>query len=329
MSAQPAPQWKCTTCGTTHTTGIICNKCFTHQPPEKNKFPQIFAGCRFHFNGIVQKSLLSQSFNKEWRMAQAHGADCVAEFDVRSTKQITHLIYRRGYERSDKVRAAVSNTQIFVVPVEWMLDCMMARQRLPEAEIRLITIPVRALPLDPTATTLEHHKHPYYVANQERFPEPSVTEVAQAKQAVKLAQSKSKSMQGAPIMKVPKPPEVTITSLEVWPKLLPGAKFPPLFGGTRMLFSDGCPAEAKQCAVAFGATLQNPEVGLAPGVTHLIYCNEDRKSPIVAQGILGGLAALQIAPLIWVQDSIQARELLPNAGPYTIPQKLLNSVKKK
>ena len=318
--------WKCTTCGSTHTSGVICTKCFTHMTPDRDKFPQIFDGLRFHFNGIVQKSLLSQSFNKEWRMAVAHGAECTTECDLRSVKMISHLIYRRGYERSDKVRAACLNPKAFVVPVEWMLDSMMAKQRLPEGDVRLKEIPLRALPLDPNSTSLEHHRHPFYVANHEKFPEPSAVEVTRAKTTAKQHQEESKKENS--MVKVPLLEATNLTVIEPWP--IAAKSQLPVLSGCRLLFTESCPAQAKECVAQHGAIVVTSEQGLAaPGLTHLIYAPEDRKSPLMAQAILAAKSSLVITPLLWVQDCVQAKEHLPNAGPYVIPAKLLNAVKKK
>lgn len=294
--------------------------------PDRSKYPQIFTGCRFHFNGIIPKSLLSLSFNKEWRMAVAHGAECTTDCDLRSSNMITHLIYRRGYERSDKVRAACLNPSVFVVPVEWMLDSMMEQQRMPEAGVRLCQVPLRSLPIDLTATSLEHHRHPFYVANHDKFPEPSAAEMAQAKAAARVIQETGSKLQKL----APPPAEPTLTVIEPWPVGAQKAQLPVL-SGTTILMSDGCPAEARTCAQQHGALLAPAgEAGLStPGLTHLVYAPEDRRSPHLARAVVMGSASLIIAPLLWLQDCVQAKEHLPNAGPYVIPPKLLNSLRKK
>ena len=95
----------CNTCGVEVAADLeCCQLCLIARPLERSGFPQIFQDLVIHFNGIIPRTLKHPSHSIEWRMAERHGARCTNVFDP---QVVTTLVYRTGYERSDKVLACV------------------------------------------------------------------------------------------------------------------------------------------------------------------------------------------------------------------------------
>ncbi len=99
-------------------------------------------------------------------MAERHGAKVTEEMDL---DEITHLIYRPGYERSEKVRRAFAKkNDIHVVPISWFLDSLLQSRPIHEAMVSLKAIPDTPTPVG-KGTVLPHHGHPFYAANAEDY----------------------------------------------------------------------------------------------------------------------------------------------------------------
>jgi hypothetical protein len=99
-------------------------------------------------------------------MAERHGATCDIVFDV---SQTNILVYRPGYERSDKVRLCLTRYQhIPCVPISWLLDSLLQSRQIHPVLYRLQAIPTVALPTV-RGPLLPHHQHPYYVLNAEEY----------------------------------------------------------------------------------------------------------------------------------------------------------------
>ncbi|ORC91974.1 uncharacterized protein TM35_000041880 [Trypanosoma theileri] len=163
--------WFCPNCSVeVSKENTYCQVCLYARPMDRQGVPQIFAGYKIHFNGVIPRTLKHPSHAVEWRMAERHGAICVVPFDL---TQINLLIYRTGYERSDKVRKCVENdNSVPAVPVTWMLDCLLQSRQIHTALYRLNSIPAVAQPAG-KGTVLPHHQHPYYLMNVEEYAIPT------------------------------------------------------------------------------------------------------------------------------------------------------------
>ncbi|RNF11456.1 hypothetical protein TraAM80_00902 [Trypanosoma rangeli] len=160
--------WVCPDCSVEiPRDNTYCRVCLRSRPMDRYGVPQIFAGYKIHFNGVIPRAIKHPSHSVEWRMAERHGAICMADFD---TTQVNLLIYRPGYERSIKVRRCVEgeNKNIPAVPITWMLDCLLQSRQIHAALYRLISIPAVAQPTG-NGPALPHHQHPYYLINMEEY----------------------------------------------------------------------------------------------------------------------------------------------------------------
>ncbi|KAJ9436932.1 Kinesin light chain, partial [Diplonema papillatum] len=93
-------EWACPGCGW-KTSLDICSCCSYRRPLPPTEAPQLFNAMVFAFTGIIPKSVHPSAWS-EWRLAEQRGAKCVEDID----ENVTHLIYREGYERSGKVQQA-------------------------------------------------------------------------------------------------------------------------------------------------------------------------------------------------------------------------------
>lgn len=160
--------WSCTSCNALNAIEhLYCPLCLVSRPMEKRGVPQIFSGLGFHFNGIIPRSLKHPSHSVEWRMAERAGAKCAVEFDLGT---LTTLIYRPGYERSDKVKLCVERhpSAVNTVSINWMLDSLLQSRQIHPSLYRLSQIPAVALPTV-KGTILPHHQHPFYVVNADEY----------------------------------------------------------------------------------------------------------------------------------------------------------------
>ncbi|EAN97013.1 hypothetical protein C3747_1g330 [Trypanosoma cruzi] len=164
--------WTCPICTVeVSRQNAFCQVCLRSRPMDRCGVPQIFAGCRIHFNGVIPRTIKHPSHSVEWRMAERHGATCIVDFDV---SQVNVLVYRPGYERSDKVRRCVEGgiSNVFVVPITWMLDCLLQSRQIHVGLYRLTSIPAVAQPTG-KGPVLPHHQHPYYLMNVEEYAIPT------------------------------------------------------------------------------------------------------------------------------------------------------------
>lgn len=140
--------------------------CLRARPMSHQGYPQIFSGLHIHFNGVIPRTLKHPSHGPEWRMAERHGATCDSVFDPSHTNI---LVYRPGYERSDKVRLCVTRYQsIPCVPIAWLLDSLLQSRQIHPVLYRLQAVPAVALPTV-RGPVLPHHQHPFFVLNAEEY----------------------------------------------------------------------------------------------------------------------------------------------------------------
>ncbi|KAG8347224.1 hypothetical protein ERJ75_001741900 [Trypanosoma vivax] len=160
---QAASSWTCPSCTLEVPREVgSCQMCNYARPMDRRGVPQIFTGFRMHFNGIIPRSLKHPSHSVEWRMAERHGATCAADLDLNS---VNMLVYRPGYERSEKVRKCVDgHSNIVVVPVTWMLDCLLQSRQINPSTYALTAIPVVSQPTV-RGPDLPHYQHPYFFMN--------------------------------------------------------------------------------------------------------------------------------------------------------------------
>ncbi|KAG5467061.1 hypothetical protein LSCM1_01242 [Leishmania martiniquensis] len=183
--------WACSNCGVEQAEdATYCQMCRFARPLDRRGVPQIFAGYSFHFNGIIPRTIVHPSHSVEWRMAERHGANCCATFDP---SVVTTLIYRPGYERSEKCRSCIEkHTNIPCVPISWMLDSLLQSRQIHPSLYRLTSVPPVANPTG-GGTTLPHHQHPFYQINKYEYSIPTSFPTAKAKavKAVKVREGVS------------------------------------------------------------------------------------------------------------------------------------------
>lgn len=172
--AQTVPaggSWVCSHC-TLEQSGdaTYCQMCQFARPLDRRGVPQIFAGYVIHFNGIIPRTIMHQSHSVEWRMAERHGATCCTAFDP---SLVNILLYRPGYERSEKCRACIEcYTNIPCVPIAWLLDSLLQSRQIHPSLYRLTVVPAVANPTV-RGTNLPHHQHPYYQINKNEYAIPT------------------------------------------------------------------------------------------------------------------------------------------------------------
>ena len=285
---------------------------------EKRGVPQIFSGLVFHFNGIIPRSTKHPSHSVEWRMAERAGAKCAVDFDLGT---LTTLIYRPGYERSDKVKLCVErhSSTVNTVSINWMLDSLLQSRQIHPSLYRLTQIPAVALPTV-KGIILPHHQHPYYVVNAEEY---SISPLPQQQARIVL---KSKTQSGdvepppkarevpafqwvtvpifqaaAEALGVDKPTIVSDAEVDEFEntarrsrgvEVLKAAKNrrnPKLFAGVVFALSEALSKDAaiKAALTNFGAKVAdvNPSDFAASikeaGVTHVLYDHDDKKSDML------------------------------------------------
>lgn len=173
--------WTCQNCSLENSKNeTYCKVCLFARPMDTQGVPKIFSGYFIHFNGIIPRTLKHPSHSVEWRMAERHGAVCLAKFDP---KVVNLLIYRVGYERSDKCRMCVDrHTNIAAVPITWMLDSLLQSRQIHPSLYRLTAIPAVANPTV-KGTELPHHQHPFYIINKDDYAIPTSFPANKAKKA--------------------------------------------------------------------------------------------------------------------------------------------------
>ena len=169
--ATPRGGWVCTHCTVEQNAdATYCQMCLFARPLVRRGVPQIFAGYVIHFNGIIPRTIVHPSHSVEWRMAERHGATCCTAFDP---SIVNILVYRPGYERSEKCRACIEKyTNIPCVPITWMLDSLLQSRQIHPSLYRLTAVPPVANPTV-RGTNLPHHQHPYYQINKMEYAIPT------------------------------------------------------------------------------------------------------------------------------------------------------------
>ena len=167
MSRRSALNWRCGICAVDVPADVeYCQMCLVARPLDRSGVPQIFQDLVIHFNGIIPRTLKHPSHSIEWRMAERHGARCTNVFDP---QVVTTLVYRTGYERSDKVRLCVERyMRIPCVPVAWMLDLLLQSRQIHPSLYRLQAVPAVALPTV-RGSNLPHQQHPFFVMNADEY----------------------------------------------------------------------------------------------------------------------------------------------------------------
>lgn len=167
FQGSPSAAWLCPSCSVeVDAVQQYCTVCLRARPLSRKGTPQIFSGMRVHFNGIIPRTLKHPSHSVEWRMAERHGAVCEMVFDPATTNL---LIYRPGYERSDKVRLCVERYHnIHCIPISWLLDSLLQSRQIHPVLYRLQSVPSVALPTV-RGPVLPHHQHPFYVMHAEEY----------------------------------------------------------------------------------------------------------------------------------------------------------------
>ncbi|KPI90727.1 hypothetical protein ABL78_0163 [Leptomonas seymouri] len=163
--------WVCSHCSVEQgADATYCQMCLFARPLERRGVPQVFAGYFFHFNGIIPRTIVHPSHSVEWRMAERHGASCCTSF---APNVVNILIYRPGYERSEKCRSCIERyTNIPCVPISWMLDSLLQSRQIHPSLYRLTAVPPVANPTV-RGTNLPHHQHPYYQINKMEYSIPT------------------------------------------------------------------------------------------------------------------------------------------------------------
>lgn len=157
--------WKCLNCSSLQESNAThCTACLYAKPLDKKGIPQIFAGYCIHFNGIVPLTLLHPSHAVEWRMAERHGATCSATF----SEKVNLLVYRVGYERSDKCRACLASGKVLAVPITWMLDSLLETRQIHPYLYQLTSIPEVANPTS-SGVDLAHYQHPFFLLKASEY----------------------------------------------------------------------------------------------------------------------------------------------------------------
>ena len=120
--------WTCPDC-TTRVNARICPSCQHRQPLSSEGVAQIFEGMKFVFTGIIPKSLPHSSEWKEWQQALQRGAQPMNDL----SSEMTHLIYKEGFEKSDKVRKSQKlGHNIKIVASEWFYQSIAVDVKLDE-----------------------------------------------------------------------------------------------------------------------------------------------------------------------------------------------------
>jgi hypothetical protein len=299
-------------------------------------YPQLFAGMVMHWNGVIPRTLKHQSHSIEWRMAEAHGAKCEVDF---IPDRVTHLIYRPGYERSEKVRAAITRLGIRCMPITWVLDSLLQSRALHESLYRLSEVPTQALPTG-SGAMLQHYHHPYFAAHYSTFSIPGLDcggpEGASTRSKMvgsSAAASREDDRLDLPQLRAIPTVERRVAA-QAWPTTVGSTD---LFLGASMFFasapaSDDEGQARERAIIAHGARVVR-DLGDA---THVIYNVDDKKSDAMQQAVVlrddrtaQGDESLVLATEAWLLDCLFLNEAVPPAAMYAPSDKLLSTLRKK
>lgn len=161
--------WICSICSKPQQASEhFCSSCLYSRPLDRKGIPQIFAGFCIHFNGVIPRILKHPSHAVEWRMAERHGAMCSVDFD----DKVNLLVYRPGYERSDKCRRCISSNRVSAVPIIWMLDSLLETRQISISFYRLTAVPEVAK-CTTSGSSLPHYEHPFFLLKAKEYAIPS------------------------------------------------------------------------------------------------------------------------------------------------------------
>eukprot|EP01063_Lacrimia_lanifica_P019688 TRINITY_DN27142_c0_g1_i1.p1 TRINITY_DN27142_c0_g1~~TRINITY_DN27142_c0_g1_i1.p1 ORF type:complete len:324 (+),score=124.27 TRINITY_DN27142_c0_g1_i1:58-1029(+) len=285
-------QWDCPGCGKAGLTTPTCSHCNYRKPLKKDGIPQIFEGMRCVFTGIIPRSIPHWSEWKEWQEAEQRGARPLNEI----SSEMTHLIYKEGFERSDKVRKAQKQGNVKCVCSEWYYQCISLGVKLDE-DPYLINLPQKKL----VAASVQ---------NATKDIVASYTEQLAAINATLDAVTKAGTADLEPV-------RVSIALMEDgnfhWMGKPKEAR--PLFQDCMIAYSDAVPTSHRDLVSAYAGKLTTN----LKDATHLVIAPEDEGSKVVAEGVKAGVS---VASLLWVEHCIQLLELIPAMGPYDVGAKL-------
>lgn len=362
-AAKAAEPWQCPVCFVeVLAVEQYCSMCLRARPLPKSGVPQIFDGLTFHFNGVIPRTLKHPSHSVEWRMAERHGATCATNFDAGS---VSVLIYRPGYERSDKVRLCVEKLEtIPCVPISWMLDSLLQSRQIHPVLYRLATVPSVALPTV-RGPSLPHHQHPYYVLNAEEHAigplpgKPTSASQRTPASGASLAKVGNVDLPQLPDLQDPQ----WVAFGDVWDaamaidtsdkgqdieasvlrskgiELLVQASSdnrvqPQLFRGVHILLSEALRKDLRvaDVIISHGAKVSDALDGIPMDVTHVVYHPDDKKSPLLIESAfqMGQAGStLKLATSTWLEDCLMLGEMIPLSGIYCPTAKLLATLQKK
>ena len=350
--------WSCTQCHVEVSAECLhCQLCLRALPMERKRVPQIFANYVLHFNGIIPRTLKHPSHGAEWRMAERHGAVVTAAFDP---QHVTMLIYRPGYERSDKVRLCIEKyTHIPCVPVIWMLDSLLQSRPVHPSLYKLQAIPTVALPTV-RGTSLPHHQHPFFVLNVEEYslypvdrPQPLTSKwsaevrpsVVQLKDAPPTRRQEESLWHGVSVWEAAAATcsstvlasldefgeaAETVTRKTSGVEVFKAAQHKSfidrnLFHGITFILS-----ETLEHSEQVATVLQSCGARLSKTATQgsiVLFHSDDKKGEVMLN--LSQHGFLKFAVHTWCEDCLILGELLPLAGPYIPTTKLLQTLHKK
>lgn len=337
-------EWSCPSCRLVNSLSSPVCRCMRARPMDSTDWPGIFKNFVFHFNGVIPRTLKHPSHSLEWRMAEAHGARVTSDFP----QGVTHIIYRPGYERSEKVRLAITRHGIRCMPIAWMLDSMLQSRELFENLYRLQAIPAQALPTS-SGVMLAHYQHPFYVGNADAFAIPGY-DGGGPESATLLKKNEDEKKQengggssGAGGGNDP----AGFPKLQAIPEVVPrvAASHYPTSAGNPLLFSDctfyftfpATEGDNRQEAIEAHGGRVLP-VDTMEGVTYFVYHPEDKKSDLMQYAIVHydnelakgdeGLVP-EFVTVSWLLDCFFLDEVIPTGSLYTPTEKLKDTLRKK
>lgn len=338
MASSPAArrEWSCACRLPNSLSAPVC-RCGRARPADQSGWPQIFTGMVFHFNGVIPRTLKHTSHSIEWRMAEAHGARVTGDFPER----VTHLIYRPGYERSEKVRAALVKHNVKCMPIAWMLDSMLQSRELFENLYKLAQVPAQALPTS-SGVMLAHYQHPYYVANAEAFAVPGYDGGGPESAALLSKKEETGAGNGgggggADPAGFPKMQPIPAVESRVAASFYPSTSGNPvLFHGASIFFTFAATeGDNRERAVEKhgGLVLTNT----MEGATYIIYHPDDKKGELMQQAVLfydakvatGDQQPPALVTVSWLLDCFFLDEIVPPTGLYVPSEKLMGTLRKK
>lgn len=334
--AQPntSKEWSCPSCRLVNSLSAPICRCGRARPKEPEDWPAIFKGKVFHFNGVIPRTLKHSSHSIEWRMAEAHGARVTTDFP----QGVTHLIYRPGYERSEKVKQSMTKFGIRCMPIAWMLDSMLQSRELFENLYRLQSIPAQALPTS-SGVMLAHYQHPFYVANAEVFQIPGYDGGGpESASLVKNNEAQKTGQPGEPagFPKLQQIPEVVDRVAAAHYPV--GSGNPVLFGDSFFFFTyPSTEGDNRDLAIEkHGGRVLTDTI---EGANYIVYHPDDKKGELMQQAVLyhdsevakGEEGNVPVFVTInWLLDCFFLDEVVPTtASVYGPTEKLLNTLRKK